>query len=167
MTQRFTSIENQEPGILSSLLSKSYADLTKSDPILWETEEISWNEFDRVVFEYAETIGACVFLSWQESELIGFGSFDPRQAPNIGIVGHNCILPEFRGQGFGKQQLDEILHRFIALGIMIAKANTIDNPFFFPAQRMYKSCGFQEVYREPWIRDKKQSLIHFQKKLIG
>jgi GNAT superfamily N-acetyltransferase len=109
--------------------------------------------------------GACVFLSWQESELIGFASFDPRQAPDIGIIGHNCILPQFRGQGFGKQQIEEILDRSLTLGIRTSKVTTTDNPFFFSAQRMYKSCGFLEIYREPWRQDTAQSLIHYQKKL--
>ena len=37
--------------------------------------------------------------------IAGFGSWDPRQAPDYGIIGHNCVLPEFRGEGLGKQQI--------------------------------------------------------------
>ena len=165
MALQFKSINNQEPGILASLLFRSYSALIKSDPVHWKPEENNWNDFDRDAFGSPGTIGACVFLSWHERELVGFASFDPRQAPKNGIIGHNCILPEFRGQGFGKQQIKEILNRFAIFRIQTADITTNDNTFFIPAQRMYISCGFQEISREPWERDKTQSLIHYQKRL--
>ena len=149
MKLQFKSIIDQEAGILASLLFQSYADLIKENPIPWKPEENNWREFDRDAFGNPETVGACVFLSWHGSELIGFASFDLRKAPKIGIIGHNCILPEFRGQGFGKQQINEILDRFMILGIQTAQVTTNDDPFFVPAQRMYKSCGFQEISRVP------------------
>ena len=108
MKLQFKSIIDQEAGILASLLFQSYADLIKENPIPWKPEENNWKEFDRDAFGNPETVGACVFLSWHGSELIGFASFDLRKAPKIGIIGHNCILPEFRGQGFGKDALDQI-----------------------------------------------------------
>lgn len=147
------------------MLLQSYADLITSDSIHWKPEENKWIEFDRDAFGNPGTVGACVFLSWHGRELIGFGSFDPRQRPATGIIGHNCILPEFRGQGFGKQQIVEILKRFIGLGIQTAKVTTNDNSFFVPAQRMYESCGFKETGREPWEGDPKQNLIHYQKRI--
>jgi len=146
-------------------LCQSYADLIKSDPIHWKHEENNWNEFDRDAFSNPETVGACVFLSWNGRELVGFASFDPRQRPLCGIIGHNCILPEFRGKGFGKQQVDEILDRFMILKIQTCKVTTNDNPFFVPAQRMYKSCGFQEISRELWEGDKTQCIIHYRKRI--
>ena len=85
--------------------------------------------------------------------------------PFIGIIGHNCILPKFRGQGFGKQQVIEILKRLIGFGIKTAKVTTNDNSFFIPAQRMYISCGFKETVREPWTNDPNQDVIHYQKKI--
>ena len=147
------------------MLCQSYDDLIKSDPIHWKHEENIWNEFDRDAFSNPETVGACVFLSWNGRELVGFASFDPRQRPLCGIIGHNCILPEFRGQGFGKQQVNEILDRFMILGIQTAKVTTNGNPFFVPAKRMYKSCGFQEISREPCEDDMTQSLIHYKKRI--
>ena len=165
MRLEFTKINNQEPGILSSLLIQSYADLIKSDPIHWEPEKNNWIEFDRDAFGNPKTIGACIFLSWYDKNPVGFGSFDPRQKPAFGIIGHNCILPKYRKEGFGKQQILEILKRFIGLGIQTAKVTTNDNSFFIPAQRMYESCGFKETSREPWEVDKKQNLIHYQKEI--
>ncbi|BBO86193.1 hypothetical protein DSCO28_67590 [Desulfosarcina ovata subsp. sediminis] len=53
----------------------------------------------------------------------------------------------------------------VGKGIQTAKVTTNDNPFFVPAQRMYKSSGFHEISREPWERDRTQSLIHYQKRV--
>jgi len=165
MKLRFTFINHQEPGILASLLSRTYADLVSFDPLHWKPEVTKWIEFDCEAFDNLSTVGACVFLSWYKRKLVGFGSFDPRQRPLFGIIGHNCILPEFRRQGFGKQQVAEVLMRFIGLEIQTAKVTTNDHSFFVPAQKMYESCGFQEISREPWKGDTMQSLIHYQKRI--
>jgi GNAT superfamily N-acetyltransferase len=149
MILKFTSIDNQEPGTLAALLLRSYAALIRSDPATWKPEENKWIKFDHHAFKNLELAGACAFLSWYEREIIGFGSFDPRQKPEFGIIGHNCILPKFRGKGFGKQQIIEILNRLIGLGIQTAKVTTHNNPFFIPAQRMYVACGFKEALRAP------------------
>ena len=159
----FTSPHDQPPGTLASLILRSYADLISSDPVHWKPEEVKWGEFDRNVFDNPSTVGACVFLSWYERQLVGFGSFDPRQKPAFGIIGHNCILPGFRGRGFGKEQILEIVTRFKSLGIQTAKVTTNDNLFFVPAQRMYESCGFHEIARKPWEGDPTQNVIHYQK----
>jgi GNAT superfamily N-acetyltransferase len=166
MILKFTPIDNLAPGILSALLSRSYAALIRSDPASWKEEENKWIAFDHNAFRNLGSVGGCVFLSWNEREIIGFGSFDPRQRPQFGIIGHNCILPEFRRLGFGKQQIIEILNRFAGLGIQTATVATHDNPFFIPAQRMYLSCGFKEVLREPWEKDPSQNVIHYQKRMV-
>lgn len=165
MILQFTSIHNQIRGLLSSMLSRRYADLIAADPIYWKEEERNWIQFDHDAFSNMESVGACVFLSRHDQEIIGFGSFDPRQRPAVGIVGHNCILPKYRGQGFGKQQIMEILRRFFSMGIKSARVTTNDNSFFIPAQRMYLSCGFKETGREACKNNPNQGLIHYQKKI--
>ena len=110
------------------MLKQSYADLLESDHEHWDPEVPKWEQFDRVVFEHPNTVGSCVFLSWSGDQVVGFGSYDPRQQPHFGIVGHNCILPEFCGRGFGKQQIREILRRFRAKDMRRAKGSTNDHP---------------------------------------
>lgn len=98
-----------------------------------------------------------------DGRIAGFASWDPRQTPEYGIVGHNCILPEFRGKGLGKAQVLEILRRFQGFGIRKAKATTCDHPFFVPAQRTYVACGFRELRRVPWPRDPGYRVIEYEK----
>jgi GNAT superfamily N-acetyltransferase len=161
MSVEFAGLHDERPGILSALLRASYADLLRTDPG-WEPEAENWDQYDREAFAHPTTVGACVFLTVAGGRTAGFASWDPRRGPEYGIVGHNCILPEFRGRGLGKIQLMEILSRFMKLSIRNAKATTLDHPFFVPAQRMYRFCEFRETRRIPWDRDTGFSLIQFE-----
>ena len=162
MRLRYTSPFKREQGIIDWLLNESYATLVETDTDLWNTEKENWKQFDRDVFENPDSVGSCAFLSWYGKDVVGFSSFDPRQRPIYGIIGHNCILPEFRGRGFGRQQIHENLRRFEQMNIRRAKVSTNDHPFFVPAQQMYIACGFREVARIPWDRDPQQNMIHYE-----
>jgi len=156
-----------DAGVLASMLKRVYAPIVESDPKAWDPEQAAWEEFDRDVFQNLETIGACTFLTWSGDQLVGFGSYDPRQRPRLGIIGHNCVLPEFQGRGFGSAQVREILLRFRSLGIELARVSTGDHPFFAPAQRMYLACGFREVGRSPWPRDPGRKIIEYERDVEG
>jgi len=162
---KFTSPSVQKPGTIAAILKVCYADLVASDPDLWSNEEAGWERFDRDVYEDPDSIGDCTFLSWLEDELIGFASYDPRQWPALGIIGHNGILPEHQGQRFGKLQIAEILRRFQKMGFKRAKVSTLDHVFFMPAQAMYLSCGFCESRRIPWEGCSKYRLIEYEMNL--
>lgn len=162
---RFTSILGQHSGLIASMLKRSYADLVAADREHWSPEVPRWEQFDREVFEHPDIVGRSVFLSWSGDQLAGFASYDPRQEPELGIVGHNCVLPEFRGNGFGKQQVQEVLRRFRAMGIRSARTSTGDGPFFIPARRMYAACGFREVRRTPWPGDPSHNVIEYELRL--
>ena len=165
MKLKFTSPRDHEQGLIASMLKRSYADLVEADHEHWGLEVTKWEQFDREVFEHPDTIGACVFLTWSGDRLVGFASYDPRQRPEFGIVGHNCVLPEFRGNGFGKQQVREIVRRFRAMGITLARVSTGESSFFTPAQRMYTACGFRETRRRPWEGDPSQNVIEYEMRL--
>jgi ribosomal protein S18 acetylase RimI-like enzyme len=166
MNLRFTSPLEQERGIIADLLKNSYRELVLSNPGIWGPEEKKWEEFDQGIFEHPDSVGSCVFLTWIGKRIAGFGSYDPRHGPDFGIMGHNCILPEFRGRGHVKQQLLEILRRLQSMSIKRAKASTGSHPFFIPARRMYISCGFIEVGRRPWDVDPSQEIVEFEKRVV-
>lgn len=162
---RFTSPLVQKTGTIAAILKICYAALVASDPGLWDGETQGWERFDADVYGDRGGIGGCTFLSWCDDKIIGFASFDPRQWPSVGIIGHNGILPEYQGQGFGKQQIAEILRRFRDMGFKKAKVSTLDHPFFIPAQSMYRSCGFCESRRTPWEGSQKYRLIEYEQEL--
>lgn len=159
---KFTPPHVQKSGTIAAILKTCYAGLVSSDPDLWSNEEAGWERFDADVYEDPATIGDCTFLSWLDDKLIGFASYDPRQWPTYGIIGHNCIFPEFRGRGWGKKQILEILKRFQKMGFKKAKVSTLDHPFFVPAQAMYLACGFCESGRFPWEGSQKYRLIEYE-----
>ena len=163
---KFTSALDGAPGVIARLLNESYAALVESEPEVWAREKAEWKAADRSVFENPGTVGACTFLSRLGADIVGFFSFDPRPRPSYGVIGHNCILPEYRNRGFGKQQIHEILRRMAGIEIMRAEVSTVDHPFFLPARRMYASCGFTEVTRTPWGRDPGRGVILYEKNLV-
>jgi hypothetical protein len=55
----------------------------------WKPEQHTWEQYDHEVYRHPETVGACIFLSRLNGIIVGFGSWDPRQTPRYGIVGHN------------------------------------------------------------------------------
>lgn len=160
----FATIDGERPGVIAALLRASYAELVAADP-RWNQEAANWDEYDREVFGHPGTVGACLFVSRVEGVLAGFGSWDPRQRPACGIVGHNCVLPPLRGRGIGRLQIEEILRRFRVLGIGSARVSTLDHPFFAPAQRMYASCGFRELRRIPWDRDPGYHVVEYERQV--
>ncbi len=154
-----------KPGTIVRLLNESYAELVETEPEVWEAEKANWEKSDKDAYNNPDTIGACTFLTWYGATLVGFFSFDPSSRPAYGVIGHNCILPEYRKQGFGRQQVDEVLLRLKRYGIRQARVSTNDHPFFLPAQRIYVASGFVEVKRVPWNHDQRKNIIYYKKEL--
>jgi GNAT superfamily N-acetyltransferase len=143
----FTSFGQHSEGLVVSLLSQSYADYFQYDPDCKKVWQKDWERYSEDVFQYPDTVGACGFVTCLEGRAIGFASWDPRQLPEIGIIGHNCILPAFRGNSYGKRQIVKVLDILREKGCRRVCVTTGEHFFFRPAQRMYMSCGFREVKR--------------------
>lgn len=144
---RFGGLDEEKPGSLDRLLRAAYEPLLAGDEAgYWREEALRWAEFDKMAFTVAP-MGRCVFLTWLDDRLAGFGSFDPRGAPEYALVGHNCVDPRCQGQGIGGHQLAEILRRLRALEVARIKVSTLDTPFFLPARKMYERAGFKLVSR--------------------
>jgi len=138
---RFTPACEHQPGTVFDLVARSW------EPLWNPRLEAKLKHFDREVFENPETVGACTFVTCLGREPIGMASYDPRQGPEVGIIGYNCIVPEYQRQGYGKAQIKELLRIFRKKHFKKASVVTGDAPFFIPAQRMYQACGFRETKR--------------------
>ncbi len=137
----FTPITKHQPGAIFSLLFQSYA------PIWNDELEEKMRQADREVFENPDTVGACTFITCLDGQPIGLASYDPRQGPELAIIGHNCILSDYQHRGFGRKQITEILRRLKVQGFAKVTVTTSDHPLFIPAQKMYQACGFKELHR--------------------
>jgi GNAT superfamily N-acetyltransferase len=160
---RFTAISNHEPGRLVSLLVQSYWDYFEHDPDCRETWLQSWEQYDHDVFANPDTIGACGFVTCLGDQVIGFASWDPRQFPTIVIIGHNCILPSFRGNSYGKRQVIEVLRVIREAGVQAVHVTTGEHSFFLPAQNMYRSCGFSEISRRFSVPCSRYRVIDYER----
>jgi ribosomal protein S18 acetylase RimI-like enzyme len=162
----FKPLSTLKPGQLFEILTTSYRELIeKYDPINKEKYLADWQQSDKDAFDYPETIGKCVLVSYVDNQPVGFVSYDPRNFPNFGIVGQNCVLPKFRGHSFGKIQIEKLLEIFKDGKCVKALVSTGANDFFIPAQKMYKSLGFIETGRhlnEKWGFTE----IEYQKELV-
>jgi GNAT superfamily N-acetyltransferase len=163
----FSSPLTYGPGIILRLLKESYAEMISMDPSFWKREEQFWAKYDHDVFQNPDSIGTCTFVSLIGKTVIGMGSFDPRQCPDHGIIGHNCVLPLYRGKGYGKKQIEEICSQLRIRGCTKASVSTGDHRFYIPAQRMYLACGFREIRRNvEWIRPNPHfKMIEYEKEL--
>jgi len=161
----YTSPLHEKPGLITEIIERSYKRLAILDTFVWSGENAKWWNFEKEIFRYPHAVGACVFLTWYDGRLAGFGSYNPRLGLELGMVGHNCILPEFQGRGLGKKQIGEILQRLRSMAIKTASVSTSSHPFFIPAQRMYVSCGFTEIGRRPWNSDPPLDIIDYEKNL--
>lgn len=159
----FKSLIEHQEGTFFNLLNKCYVGLGKIIPE-YRTEWINdWKEYDNEIFNNPDTVGACGFVTYLNDVIIGFASWDPRRYPT-GIIGHNCILPRFRGNGYGQYQINEIINRFKILNFKKALTSTMDHDFFSTAQKMYLACGFDEK-RRFLAKDKNYNMIEYEKLL--
>lgn len=135
---------------------ESYSEIVK-------IEKESWREYDSSIFSHLDTIGKCGFVSCLEDKSIGFASWDPRNSPDFVIIGHNCILTNYRKRGFGRLQILEMLKRFKAMQFKKVKTTTGAGHFFLPAQKMYLSCGFHKIGRAWYEKISDFEVIDYEK----
>jgi len=106
------------------LLSKSYKGLIENYHLPHKEKLIeNWKKFDKEAFSNPK-IRQCVFITCLGDKPIGFASYDPRHGPEYGMIGYNCILPEYQGKGYGKRQILELLNRFRKLNFRNARVST-------------------------------------------
>ncbi len=161
----FTGLDEQQPGVIAGLLSRSYASLIQADPGRWGGLAAVFAEYDRECFANPTTIGRCVLVTCVDGEPVGMASWDPRGGPARAVIGHNCVVPEFRGRGLGRAQVEEVLLRLRGEGFLAAEVSTGEHPFFAPAQRMYLSCGFVATSRSHGGPDPRYGVVSYRREL--
>lgn len=127
-------------GLIDNLLLRGYEGI----PTTTTNDKKDFELFDRDVQDHPQWVGKYVFFTTVDNNPVGFTSFDPRQKPTA-VIGHNAIIPEYKGRGLGKQQMLHALDEIKKQGFTKVIVSTCNNDHFIPAQKMYKACGFKET----------------------
>lgn len=106
----------------------------------WHNDWIAYDDFFYENPSIAENFG---FVTVLDGTPIGHISWDPRNRPDYVIIGHNCILTQYKGKGYGKMQLQEALLRIKTCGVKKILVGT--NTLFLSAQKNYESVGFVKI----------------------
>ena len=105
------------------------------------------DEADTFFFDNLHIADTCVFITTLNDEPIGVVMWDPRELPEVATIGHNGIIPKYKGRGYGKMQLQEAVNRILEAGAK--KIGVSTNLDLIPARKNYESVGFKEVRQEP------------------
>ena len=140
----FKPLRNFERGTIYKMLKEAYS----FDERYFQSEQEKWKtEADDFFFDHLHIADMCVFITTINNEPIGVVMWDPRKLPEEVVIGHNCIIPKYKGNGYVRMQMEEAIRRILQQG---AKKITVStNADLIPAQRMYESVGFEFDRREP------------------
>ena len=141
MNIEFKSFSNFSRGILYKQLVDSYSFDNK-----WqECFDKDWKDYDEFFFDNLQFTNNCGFVTILNGEPIGHISWDPRNLPDYVAIGHNCIASKYKGNGYGKRQLQEAVDRIRQYdGLKKIIVGTNSNLI---APHNYESVGFMLCQR--------------------
>ncbi|ADL52962.1 GNAT family N-acetyltransferase [Clostridium cellulovorans] len=136
MSIEFKKVSDFNRGILFQLLKDAYSFDCRYEQSWYS----NWQDCDNFFFDNLQIADKCGFITTLNDEAIGFVVWDPRNMPEYAEIGHNCIVPKYKGNGYGKIQLQEAVNRIIQNDVRKIIVTTNDD--LISAQRMYESVGF-------------------------
>jgi len=137
----YAKIHDFSSGLIVTLLEQAYS----FDDRYIQAFKGKWIKDDQFFQDNPSIADKFASITVLAGKPIGYNSWDPRELPNKAIIGDNCILPLYKGLGFGKLQLSHtigIIKTYYPQRIEVSTDVT-----FYPAQNMYKSVGFIETAR--------------------
>lgn len=137
MSIKFKKVSDFNRGIIFELLKDAYS----FDCRYQQSWYSNWQDCDNFFFDNLEIADKCAFITTLNDEAIGFVVWDPRNIPEYVEIGHNCIASKYKGNGYGKMQLQEAMSRITENGVRKIIVTTDDE--LIPAQRTYESVGFK------------------------
>ena len=105
------------------------------------TEAATKNSLEERIKAFKESF----FVVEINNEVIGLVIWDPRNMPEYMEIGHNCIKSKYKGNGYGRIQLQEAVNRIAQNDVK--KIIVTTNVQLTSAQRMYESIGFKFCQR--------------------
>lgn len=136
----FRKISEFSRGTLYSQLVDAYSfnsNCKESWDSMWkEYDDFFYDNLDKIADKYG-------FITVVDNIPVGHISWDPRNIPEYVEIGHNCILIEYKGKGYGKIQLQEAIRRIKEYGVK--KIIVTTNEITLSAQKNYVSVGFVKI----------------------
>ena len=143
MDVAFKRFSDFQRGTMYELLKDAYAFESRYERD-WDGE---WKKADAFFYENLHIADECGFITTLDHTAIGFICWDPRNIPKYIEIGHNCIVSEYKGKGYGKRQLQEAVKRISSKNVRKIVVTTDER--LFPAQKNYERAGFQFIqYRK-------------------
>ncbi|MDF2612071.1 MAG: GCN5-related N-acetyltransferase [Lachnospiraceae bacterium] len=107
MNITYEKISDFEKGTLHKLLVDAYSFDSSWRAHFYE----DWIKFDNFFFQNLEIADKYGFVTVLDGKAIGHISWDPRNMPDYVQIGHNCIASKYKGNRYGKKQLQEAINR--------------------------------------------------------
>lgn len=139
----FASILTLPRGSLARMLKDAYS----FDPRCIKCWGENWRAYDDFFFDHPAIAETCGFVTVFSGVPVGHITWDPRNLPARAILGHNCILTAYKGQGLGGAQLREAVRRIAARGA--ERIDVTTSEMLIAAQRNYESAGFRRIGTRP------------------
>ncbi|MCI9319489.1 MAG: GNAT family N-acetyltransferase [Lachnospiraceae bacterium] len=138
----FKKITSFPRGTLYSLLRDAYSFEKKFERDCFN----QWREFDDFFYDNPHIADTCGFITTYDKAPIGFVSWNPTNIPVSAEIGHNCISTKYKGNGYGKRQMQEAVKRILAQGA--EKIVVTTNEILVSAQHTYESSGFRFIRKK-------------------
>jgi len=87
-----------------------------------------------------------IFVLELDGEIAGFISTRQDREAGIGFIPNMVLVPQHRGQGWGRKLLDHALQHFRDNGLTHARIETLEQNDV--GNHLYRSVGFREVSRQ-------------------
>ena len=88
-----------------------------------------------------EALEERTFVAEHDGIVCGFASF--RIDGTTGVVGHNAVMPEYKGRGIAKLLYERVFEEFRAHNCTLATVLTGLDDGHAPARRAYQKMGFE------------------------
>lgn len=136
MDIEFRKFSDFNRGIMYEILMDAYS-FDERYAMCWGE---NWRQSDSFFFDHLDIADKYGFVTCYKGEPIGFICWDPRNRPEYVEIGDNGIRTEYKGNGFGKVQLEEAVRRIKEYdGLKEIRVLTNSNLF---APKNYESVGF-------------------------
>lgn len=136
----FKKISDFPKGILYEQLCDAYSFDNEYQSYYWD----SWMEYETFMYSDLENItNKCGFVTVLDGIPIGHITWDLKHKPLYAKIKQFCIISQFKGKGYGHEQLLEAIHRIKETGVEKIIGTT--NEKLEASLKTYEGLNFTKV----------------------